>query len=451
MLDERSSSDEMVNIQIEESLMRESLMSIDSANFHEDIATVAFFCIVLGLVIFAGIIGPQQNEITYYNYSIPNDTSFFDIPYKISGINKYNKNIEMYFMIKKRYGVQESLFQLSYRFQIHCLKGTETQLDIHRDPTEALFSIPSNSSESNHTFLFSDRFINYDLANVMIRFDKVPNSIESIVIGVSIGTPEHMFFQIYFRFVFIGLLLFFLVLLLFRLRKLDIKLWHLEQKLTIPLIILVMLYNNPVSIFQIIFPSLVLNIYDIVMTSLFKSYYSFFVLALFDSLRYKNRKTDKCFFLPKAVFTIMMFVVYSLASIMEEISSLPLNGSKANNQIYSNLQTFVYIVYLVWVVISIFVSGYKVDITEKYKFYMYLSCGIVALIFTYGTKILHKWFNFFDHSSLGFVMQYASENVFSLLMAYFHWPYEVFQDQIYTEENSDHATSPNEFLRDENQ
>jgi len=61
MLD--GSSDSMIDIQIEESLVRGTLMTIDSAKAGEDVLTIAGFLAVLVLSLLTGIFGPPPAAV----------------------------------------------------------------------------------------------------------------------------------------------------------------------------------------------------------------------------------------------------------------------------------------------------------------------------------------------------------------------------------------------------
>ena len=128
-------------------------------------------------------------------------------------------------------------------------------------------------------------------------------------------------FQIYFRTIsaIFGIIVLFYIT--FRLSSMSFKLWHLEQKLTIPLLGLLILFNNPLYFFMVSKPNPVFIIYDSIFTNLFNSYLKFFILCLFDSLRYKNRNTNSCFFIPKCIFIIIFFGFNIVHSINHNIQS----------------------------------------------------------------------------------------------------------------------------------
>ena len=415
----KSSSDEMVSIQIEESLMRETLMAIDSANFKEDFITISSFIIIMIFIILTGIIGPPISVSNEYEFLISNNSNIFDIPSRFSNIRTFNKFIQLSLILIKKENINLTFIPLDFRYTIQCSKDDILISEFIQPPKQINLSIKNKIS--NSILLYNDNLINYDTINIQIRIENANYNFLKSKLFISIGTMEHSFFQVYFKSCFLLITFLFLILLYLRLKNLEIKLWHLEQKLTLPLLILLIFYNNPFSIFELFYPSLLLSILNIIFSSLFRSYFSFFILILFDSLRYKNRKTDNYFFLPKILFCILMFLIYSINNILKLFKSNDLN----------NLETIIYLIYSIWAFISVILSAYQVDITERYKFLIYFISGLITLLILVSIEILMNYYNYFINSSLKFVISLGTENIFTFLMTYFHWPYEVFQDQIY--------------------
>ena len=260
----------------------------------------------------------------------------------------------------------------------------------------------------------------------------------------------------------------------------PIKLWHLEQKLTVPLIIIAILYDNPLYFVRYLssktsnssnppsispFPPFS-ETSETIISSLFDSYFNFFLLVIFDSLRFKNRKIDRCFFWPKIIFFIFNFAIYTTISLRNEISQYNIyhkNQISTSNSIFSFFSSsftldkllkidplrpnvsflifFVWSAYFIWLVYIVSNASCKVDITERYKFNMYFTSSCFSLFLLFFVNIFHflQLNSFFRYSSLCFVTEFVVKNVFVLLMAYFHWPYEVLQDQQYIDSADDNS------------
>ena len=238
------------------------------------------------------------------------------------------------------------------------------------------------------------------------------------------------------------------------LRPTPVKLWHLEQKLTVPLLTLCILYNDPFYIFQAKSPTYVYILWNTIATSIFSAYFQFFILVLFDSLRYKNRKTDRFFFWPKIAFCILLFLSSVIHGIYDDISSF--HGTSADNydsieEILRWTQIMLNLFYLVWAIITIILAGIQIDVIERYKFYMYVATGGTSLLVLAIVRILFTALRLFRNSAIHFVMIFAIQNSFVLMMMYFHWPYEVINDQTYADETEKEkaAIEPSEFFANE--
>ena len=100
-----------------------------------------------------------------------------------------------------------------------------------------------------------------------------------------------------------------------------------------------------------------------------------------------------------------------------------------------------------WFALSVIFAGFQVDITERYKYIIYCVSGITALTLLALSDFFLGFLGFFENSALKFVEQYAIANVFVMLMAYFHWPYEVLHDQNYLGgDEAAQATMPADFF-----
>jgi hypothetical protein len=218
----------------------------------------------------------------------------------------------------------------------------------------------------------------------------------------------------------------------------PIKLWHLEQKLTIPLLVLDAFFCNPFYIVQAYRPSQFSILINTFLNAVFTSYFRFFVLVLFDSLKYKNRKTDGCFFGPKLFFALVQFLVSAGHGITDDVISF---GESPHSDVMGlfleRFEAVLFVIYYVWTIISIIGAFAQVDVTERYKFNMYLAAVGSCLIILGLVQGVFRKLRLFRDSSLHFVIAFSMHNVFVLLMAYCHWPYEVLHDQNYVDNTGD--------------
>ena len=451
-IDGNSSDDDMIDIQIEESLGRETLMAIDSANFREDLVSILGFILILVITSISGLLGPRplDSKIQVNKFVSSSSLSGFqgpqsqEISMTITNISTYNRFFSFYISFNRGESPAPLDQTFSYAYKVTTIKGNQKQTKSNYVDGVHLKSVDGVKT-SPRIKIFTTKIVNFDTLQFYATVDSV-KGYNSINLIEENGFVQNTYFQIYFKLTFAVIEIAFLVLFVNRLQMSQFKLWHLEQKLTAPLLLLVIVYNNPFSWFTIAHPTNVTLIIDEIISCLFTVYFRFFILVLFDSLRYKNRKTDQCFFIPKIVFCIFNFLVLVIHGIYNVLSSSPQKRADSSSAI-DIFELFLLIVYLVWVTASIGIAGCKVDITERYKYIIYCVSGITALILLALSDFFLGFLGYLENSALKFVESYAIVNVYVMLMAYFHWPYEVLHDQNYMGgDDSAKATMPADFF-----
>ena len=447
-----TSDDDMIDIQIEESLGRETLMAIDSANFRDDIISIGGFILILVITTITGILGPRPLEskvqVTKF-VSSKAQTGIIapqsqEVSMTITNISASNRFItfSLSFNLDKNSKIPpDTKFSYAYKASLS-KKGKKRVKSNYVDGARILMK--PGSTTSAVVDVFSTKIIDFDTITFYATVDSV-KGFSSINLVEEHGFSQHTVFQIYFKTIFALIEIAFLFLFVARLSTVQFKLWHLEQKLTAPLLLLVIFYNNPLSLFTVSHPTHISVILDTIINCLFTVYFRFFILVLFDSLRYKNRKTDECFFAPKIAYCVIDFLIMVSHGIYDDISSSTQVHSACS--VMRMIEYILFCGYLVWAAISIAVAGCQVDITERYKYIIYMVSGLLSLLLLGMSDLFLGFMGFLENSSLKFVENYAIENVFVMLMAYFHWPYEVLHDQNYIGgDDPNQATLPAEFF-----
>jgi hypothetical protein len=441
-----TASDDMIDIQIEESLVRESLMTIDSANCREDFLTLGGFLAILVLTALTGIFGPPSVSLQRLDRELSNGTGSERLEYQSSWITPLNRFIAISLFVVRPDFLAGNRLPVSFSFHTHCRRSGVAVHSFSEVFNEvAVFS--GSSPESGRIRVFSDRVLDYDSLDVLLRFESPRFS--RVVIQSATGVPDHTLFQLYFRLIFAVFALAFLAFLSLRLGPMPIALCHLEQKITIPLLVLNVLFANPFYAIQAFRPSQFLIVVGTIAHALFSSYFRFFVLVLFDSLRYKNRKTNMCFFVPKIGFAVVQFVVAVTHGVSDDVVSFGDSPSERNHSknFFEKVEGMLYVVYITWTIIAVIRASAQVDVTERYKFRMYLASAGFSLLSLGVVQIVFKRLDLFSQSSLHFAISFAVQNVFVLLMAYYHWPYEMLHDQTYVDTTGDGSVrAPAEFL-----
>ena len=150
----------------------------------------------------------------------------------------------------------------------------------------------------------------------------------------------------------------------------------------------------------------------------------------------------------------MLFLSSVIHGIYDDIASF--HGTAADNydsieEILRWIQIMLNLFYLIIAVITIILAGIQIDIIERYKFYMYVATGGTSLFVFAIVRVLFTAFKLFQNSAIHFVMIFAIQNSFVLMMMYFHWPYEVINDQTYADETEKEkaAIEPAEFFNND--
>lgn len=452
MENDRSSSDEMIDIQIEESLGRETLMAIDSANFRDEIFSIGGFIIILVISTMTGFFGPKPFEINNKTIflSSSNDkgvvgTRAQDFSMTIKDITPYYKFVSFNLVFTRgsdRYFSEEII---SYNYKITLKKNNQVVNSVFKFGDNVKVVSHANDENSIPLRLFSQRIIDFDSIIFEASVD-VPTEYNSITLNFVHGYPPHTLFQIYFKIIFAIIELGFFIFFILRLSTAPLKYWHLEQKLTCPLLLLAFLYNNIFEFILFRFPTTFMLIIEILINCMFSVYLKFFILVLFDSLRYKNRKTDNCFFIPKIAFSVVMYIFSIAEEIYNELSEFA-PQIKPSTSLIRYINIVIMCAYICWAGFSVIISSFQVDITERYKYIIYITSGITSIALMTIYTILFNVFGFFAQSAIRFVGFYSIQNVFVMLMTYFHWPYEVLHDQDYINgENAQQGATPGDFF-----
>jgi hypothetical protein len=228
-----------------------------------------------------------------------------------------------------------------------------------------------------------------------------------------------------------------------------LEVWHIEQKLTIPLLFLCLLFCNPAYVVQAFRPSHIFIHLHSIFIALFTSYFRFFLLALFDLFRYSNRKPRTLFWVPKIFYMVTQAAVSLIAKF---VVGRPIEGEFIETAMHpvEIIELVVAVSYFCWLFLLVFTVSCSVDFVERYKFHFYVIATGNVLGMTTMVEGVMPLFRLFETTSLRFVMPFSLINIFVLLMVYCHWPYERVQDQTYFDNTDDDAAvPPADFLPDD--
>lgn len=419
----KEASDGLIDIQIEESLVRETLMTIDSSSFVDDVFAVLWLVFTILVIALVGYFGPSFNSLLRSNIYPVSSGGILKIPYSINTITQAHRFAAVALNFERNSTSHNAIMPVHYRYEISFFDSRGASVHpVTSLLTKRNVTFLSGSHSSNPLYIWSQPIIDFVNLSFLVQIEKVPDGVETAYLSTVLGDPAHTMFQVYLRIGTSLVALVGLVMFLYALHRIPLKLWHLEQKMTVPLLALVALFNNPFFALNVFWPSKAFPVYSSIVTHVFELYLQFYLLVLFDSLRYKSRKTGPCFFLPKVVFFLVLFVFHIAQSISSTLSPVELLSIETDTtqMVLDRIVMALSIVYLLWAFVAIIMALRYVDVTERYKWNIYLGAAAIAPL-AYGAT-----YTLFDVSrATRFIMSFVMANSVVVIMTYFHWPYEM--------------------------
>lgn len=419
-------SDEMIDIRIEESLVRESLMKIDASSMKDDIYLLLIFFGIIALNFLIGCTKIQE----YYKETESHPFSPTTlINYQKNDISSRNQFISFFLYLEGEETTQATEFRANFTYESKCYKGKDLLRTTRQQFTNFQFKTQENSMTTLPFNFYYDQIIDYERIFVTVRLiSETESDYENATISIYYGNNFLNVIQISIKSTFSIIHIFLLILIVLQLKSEPFRYWHLEQKLTIPLVFVTIFYNDPIEIIHLLIsPSYSILIFDCICKSVFLTYFEFFILSLFDSLRYKNRKIKKCFFTPKIVFILFLFVVTLSHRIYDTITSFDSSPSFERDSVelaFRIVEIIFHLFYYFWFISSVVKAAMQVDVTERYKFNVYFAICFSSLMFLSISYCLGL-FDFFKNKTLNVFVPMATVNLFVILMICFHYPYEV--------------------------
>lgn len=437
-MDEDESSGVLIDLQIEESLGRETLMSIDSSNHMDDTITIAVYIVLLLLNIGVAYFGPNTSQTLRVTQKsqIHDMSTSWKASFSIESISTLNQ-----YLILRITPIYEGTGPLSITVKSDAelrRGGTDVESITNTLPDVSF----QKSNDTNHMVnVFTTRIEESSscLAHVTFSGPELKR-LQGCVGEWVYGDRGFAIIACIYRILFAFVIAVSSVMLHCKLKGTPFSMWHFEQKLCIGLLYLAIVMNNPLCPLLIWKSSDTLMFLDTVFHSGYVAYVKFFVIALFDSLRFKNRRISQCFFLPKLLF----FGVYALAQIQYEytrcvdVQSVRVGPKPWFDTAVVVVHWSLEVVFVCWIVFVCVRSRQEIDITEKFKFSVYVTVSAITLTIMCALEVLGQSIGFINISCYGFIIRISTENLFVVLMLTFHWPYELISDQylVHNEKNN---------------
>lgn len=422
---------DLQNLYIEPHLGGDILMSIDQTKFAEDVVTILSFLVIILCGIFSGFFGPKPSvsEFVSEQFDTVNRTNSPKYLYSLNNLSHLSSSIEIKLEMERKKDVHPSKGSVTLIIEgaNYLIPGRLETYVFNPLPVE----FKGEETKSQQFSIFVDRAVKYNTLALQLAFDDVFDEYEGVKTVFIICNTEFTTYQMIFRILFAVSHLSFVSLFVFRLKNIKFSFWHLEQKLTVALLLVTTLYNNPLFGFNAFEWKDAFKI-DSLLSGLVVGFTFYFLLVLFDSLRSKSAVYDFYFFLPKFIISFFTGLIVATHSFMNvSLKILAVVHSPAYQGFYRFLDILVlpsaviatgYVIYLIGIAFR------DVDETERFKLSLYVI--IVSICALSG---LLGWALRFDNS-LTFTVRYSIISLFAILMSYFHWPYEMKQDLVYEDQ-----------------
>jgi hypothetical protein len=424
-----SDDDELIRLQLEDEFVVDTLMIIDSSSLSGGLRILGGFAAALLALTLMGVLGPAAviaSDSPQFRVAVDRArSSISQFDWTVSNLTTFHRFVQVAFTVLRLESIDGMNTSLHYKYDI---RFRERMNEVSQTRVESVLHaqivMRPGRSKSSRIIILSDIVVTYSSFNVSLTFDNPSPAIASVMISARLGNPRHTYLQMVLRVAFAVASLVCWRIMLRALRRVPIRLWHLEQKLTLPLLVLAVLYNNPMFCINAARPTHAYFIFDTIARAVFVAYFRFFILALFDSLRFKNRKVTTWFYIPKVTFVLIMFTSSVVHGVYDDIAlfGLPHAGKDSVEEGLRGTELGLYIAYITWAGIAIVHAGVRVDVTESHKFNMYCAAGVTAVGTMAVVHVLFQSFSLLRRSSVRFVIGSGVENLFVLLMAYYHWP-----------------------------
>ena len=390
----------------------ESLMIIE--NNDKNISSVFF--LYTFILIIALIIGyntkPEQNFHRSLRHIIDEENS---ISLTFRPLSKRNGFIFVYLKLD-RFNILNKIEPEPTIFINSATYKNGRLLHQNNHTSSVHFTFPSRKSLSaSPVTIYCDSSIDYDTLTFDFYFSNLSSNINTISINTVNGLASAIYFKNFLKFFFTLLEIFYMILTINKYKKESYL--SLEQKYTFILLIICLLYNNPLNYF--------LTVVNRLFKSLFHAAIKVYPIAILSIIRSQYNSKVQHSLTPKIFIFLLLFLFQFIHMQTSEISYYdyftPVN-SKSN--IILVFELAINLFYLNWLIVSLFSSLIKAKGFENQRAKLF--CGSVfssLLIYWISIFISHKIKTESQCSIQSFV-QIVVSNLFTLLMCYYHWPFE---------------------------
>lgn len=425
MLNSSQSLDHLDEILIQQNFSTDSSMRVDIHNRNDNI--IAFvFSFALSFIIFITIFfGERHFSRTSYNlYFLPNSNTKSKLV-QINGLNCYNLFISLTISLYRNFSSiknqQKTLLSIDQN-NINISTIVMSPYDntqhflIFNKTLKANFKFKKiTRQESDTKLLFYDK----NLYRSSYFFDVNINGNLSDYSGCQLtctnGNRSLTFVLISIRSCFF--IVSFILLILFLFKTKNGK--NIEQKLTIALIIFALLTDFPTAVIHRNQYTFILLVIYSVLSSLFNIFSHFSITIIFNSVRMQKKQISPY----ENLIISTLFIAFLVIDIISTVSyEIDLQHFVIINR--KTTKIYVEIACDTVVLFSIAKTALSLDETEVFRFIIYFVHSIF-MIFVAGTSTLIRCFDVsIELKTTMEMMEFASLNIFMIIMSYCHWPCE---------------------------
>jgi hypothetical protein len=251
-----------------------------------------------------------------------------------------------------------------------------------------------------------------------------------IALFVSQGVADQTSFEAYVRVVYaiFGAA----AALIWRARLADraLRAWATEQKLTFALVLVGVVANDPLYALHVHWPTRISPLVELVAPPLFHG--MAYALALLNPDLVLRKSAGRSVAGFETLVGILVFVSETIGNGYRLFwPELPRAAPAGAELCAERTRAFAGAVFAAWASVRVASVVRRVDLTERFRSYMYAIASSVVAAHALVVDVLARAFGWFEGSGVEFVTAFAVYNTFALMMLYFHWPYEPVSDMTY--------------------
>lgn len=402
-------------VQIGDIAGQDALMSIEINSVTDDLFAIILFAIVIFVCTFTGLYGPTS-EMSGWDQIIFNTAPSNSLHQKISQITPTSQYLDFYIDFHHEKAAEDSIFKVLYQFRITLFSKGKIVRKTEGTKDEKL-EFKAGSDSCDRIQLYSDRKIDFDTAEIDIEFQN-PQSCFDAVLLWSQGDPNYSIFISWVRLIFAVATFIVTILFIYRLRQMNHPM-NMYQKFTIFIQIIAIVAANPLYIAMIWHPSPNLITTDTILRDVFEILILAFLLLFYDLLRTKGKGSGVLTTVVAIFSTIQCFFKVTVDYYVG-IGYQKTDSKVRDYVIFTNV---FYVLYGMFYFILTLLCLLKTDPTEKHQFWVYNVIFMITIISMLLPKFISK-ISMFEGTAASFIIKFAAMETLTLLMAYFHWPFE---------------------------